>query len=322
MKTVITDNSLCALPIDERARPEYIYKYISALGEAGVKYVEIDFRTVMKMHELPEGIGYIFRLGDPMFRELTTVFDFDYVLMTINDLKENVDIGKTPVIMEFPAIHGLSRQLIRLAQSQVSGPISLARLRGSYPLKTPAEVGEMVWRAKNAVTVPVDICPMNAKRSALDMAVKATMAGVDSLTMCMGRSKNYAAVEDYIFTLMTVHDVLPKEFSLPALCQAEFYHKLVFGERASDCITDMMKLIDHDISHLTNADTGERVKMRVSLKDKMLLRREYLTALQHFIEEEEIPEDIAQEMTDAIHHYDATLYDRELLGGEKSKLLN
>lgn len=322
MKTVITDNSLCTLPIDERARPEYIYRYISALGEAGVKYVEIDFRTVMKMHELPDGIGYIFRLGDPMFRELTAVFDFDYVLVTIQDLKDNVDVGKTPVIMEFPAIHGLSRQLIRLAQSQVSGPVSLARLRGSYPIKTPAEVGEMVWRAKNSVTVPVDICPMNAKKSALDMAVKSTMAGIDSVTMCMGRSKNYASIEDFIFTMMTVHDVLPKEFSLPALCQAEFYHKLVFGGRAGDCITDIMKLIDHDISHLMNTDTGERVKMHVSLKDKMLLRREYLTALQRFTEEEDIPEDIAQEMTDAIHHYDLSLYDQELLGREKSKLLN
>ena len=107
MKTVLTDNSLCTLPIDEHARPQHIYRYIQALAETGVKYVELDFRTVMKMQELPDGVGYIFRLGDPMFAELTQAFDFNYVLVTIQDLKENINVGRTPVIIEFPAIHGL-----------------------------------------------------------------------------------------------------------------------------------------------------------------------------------------------------------------------
>lgn len=94
MKTVIIDNSLCTLPIDEHASPEMISRYIRALAEAGVKYVELDFRTIMKMHELPECVGYIFRLGDPMFAELTQAFDFNYVLVTINDLKDPLHIGK------------------------------------------------------------------------------------------------------------------------------------------------------------------------------------------------------------------------------------
>ena len=131
MKTVIIDNSLCTLPIDERAKPQHIYRYIQALAATGVKYIELDFRTVMKMQELPDGIGYIFRLGDPMFGELTQAFDFNYVLVTMQDLKEHVNVGKTPAIIEFPAIHGLSRQLIRLAQGQISSPISMTRLRGS-----------------------------------------------------------------------------------------------------------------------------------------------------------------------------------------------
>ncbi|MBP0983462.1 MAG: hypothetical protein J6A19_07020 [Oscillospiraceae bacterium] len=322
MKTVITDNSLCTLPIDERAKPEHIFKYIQALAETGVKYVEIDFRTVMKMQELPEGIGYIFRLGDPMFKELTAVFDFSYVLVTIQDLKERVSIGHTPVIMEFPAIRGLSRQLLRLAQGQISGPISMVRLRGSYPVMEPEAVGKMVWQAKNSVTVPIDLCPMNAKKAALDTAIKASRAGIDSLTMCMGRAKNYASIEDYLFALMTIHDVLPKEFSLSALCKAEIYHRLVFGERSTDCITDIMKLIDYDIQNLINADTGEQVKMRVTLKDKMLLRHTYVTALQKFAEEEDIPEDIAADFFDAIAHYDSNCFNPELLRNDKLDLLN
>lgn len=322
MKTVLTDNSLCTLPIDENARPQHIYRYIQALAETGVKYVELDFRTVMKMQELPDGVGYIFRLGDPMFAELTQAFDFNYVLVTIQDLKENINVGRTPVIIEFPAIHGLSRQLIKLAQGQISAPISMTRVRGSYPLMSEGEVGEMVWRAKNAVTVPVDICPMNGKKTALDMAIKASRAGVDSLTMCMGRSKNYAALEDYVFTLMSVHDILPKEISLSAMCRAEMLHHIVFRSRAEDCITDMMRIIDHDIANLTNVDTGDRVKLHVSLKDKMMLRHTYVTALQKFAEEEDIPEDLMADMTDAINHFDFHQFDQEIMYDEKPKLLN
>lgn len=322
MKTVITDNSLCTLPIDEKAKPEHIYRYIRTLAEAGIKYVEIDFRTVMKMKELPDGVGYIFRLGDPMFSELTSVFDFSYVLVTIHDLKEDVYVGDTPVIMEFPAIRGLSRQLLRLAQGQISGPISMARLRGSYPLMDNSAAAEMIWRAKNAVTVPIDLCPMNAKKAALDTAIKSSMAGVDCLTMCMGRAKNYASIEDYLFSLMTIHDVLPKEFSLSAMCRAEVYHRMIFADRSTDCISDIMKLIDYDIANLMNADTGDRVKMRVSLKDKMMLRRTYVTALQRFADEEEIPEDIICEITDAINHFDVPLFDQEIMYGEKKKILN
>lgn len=322
MKTVLTDNSLCTLHIDEHARPQHIYRYIQALAETGVKYVELDFRTVMKMQELPDEVGYIFRLGDPMFAELTQAFDFNYVLVTIQDLKENINVGRTPVIIEFPAIHGLSRQLVKLAQGQISAPISMTRVRGSYPLMSEGEVGEMVWRAKNAVTVPVDICPMNGKKTALDMAIKASRAGVDSLTMCMGRSKNYAALEDYVFTLMSVHDILPKEISLSAMCRAEMLHHLVFRSRAEDCITDMMRIIDHDIANLTNVDTGNRVKLHVSLKDKMMLRHTYVTALQKFAEEEDIPEDLMADMTDAINHFDFHQFDQEIMYDEKPKLLN
>ena len=61
MKTVITDNSLCTLPISDTAKPVHIYKYIEALGEMGVRYVELDFRTVMKMEQLPDNVQYIFR---------------------------------------------------------------------------------------------------------------------------------------------------------------------------------------------------------------------------------------------------------------------
>lgn len=321
MKTVIIDNSLCSLPIDDRAKPGHIYRYIQALTEAGVKYIELDFRTVMKMHELPDGVNYIFRLGDPMFTELTQVFDFNYVLVTVNDMKGSINVGHTPVIFELPAMHSFSRKIIGLAQADISGPITMARYRGSYSLMDGAEAAELVLRAKG-MTVPVDFCPMNAKRTALDTALKLTMSGAESITLSMGRTKNYASLEEYMFTLMSVYSTLPKEFDLAALCKAAAFHKIVFGGRGGDCIGDMMKLIDYDILHLVNADSGDRVRVHVSLKDKMFLRQNYITALQRFIEEEDIPEDIAAEITDAIDHFDVPIFDPALVNDPKNKILN
>lgn len=175
---------------------------------------------------------------------------------------------------------------------------------------------------KSAFTVLIDVCPMDAKRTALDTALKVSNAGVDSMTLCMGKSKSYASLEDFLFTMTMVFNSMPKEYSIPALCKAEAYHRIIFGLKSADRITEIMEHVDYDISHLTNTDTGDRVKMHVSLKDRMMLRRSYVSALQRFAEEEDIPEDIAQEIFDAIDHFDMSLYDQIFVQDEKNKILN
>ena len=323
MKTVITDNSLCTLPIYEGAKPEHIYKYIEALGETGVKYVELDFRTVMKMHELPQDMKYIFRLGDPMFAELTEVYDFSYVLLTINDLKQRLKLSGQPVIMEFPAVNKLSRQMVGLAQSQLSSPISMVRLRGSFSLMTPEDARRYILDCKSTVPVPIDICPMNKFRTALDTAIKFSNARTDSLTMCMGLPKNYASIEEFLFTLMSVYESMPSDFNIAAMCKAAVYHQIVFGPHSSDSIGYIMGLIDRDIFGLRNADTGKRVPMRMALKDRMLLQKNFISALEQFIDKEEIPDDFAYDIEQAIKKYDASLFNTDIMySSEPKKPLN
>ncbi len=322
MKTVITDNSLCTLPICENANPKHIYTYIEALAEAGVKYVELDFRTVMKMNELPEGVNYIFRLGNPMFAELTEVFDFSYTVVTIHDFKERIKLKNTPVIMEFPAISKVSRQLLALAQGQLQSRIEMVRLRGSYSMMSKEEAHRYIYNAKCTLPIPIDICPMNKHKTALDCAVKFSAANVDSLTMCMGLSDNYASIEEFLFTLMSVFEVLPNEFNMAALCKAAVYHQLVFGPHSRDSISHIMRLLDSDIMDLRNADTGRRVPMKVTLKDKMLLRKNFVSALESFIDNEEIPDDFAYDICEAIKRYDASLYNNDILFENKKKILN
>ncbi|MGN1423459.1 MAG: hypothetical protein ACI4XA_08795 [Oscillospiraceae bacterium] len=321
MKTVITDNSLCAFALHDKADPKHIYNYISALADAGVRYVEIDFRTVMKMTELPENIGYIFRMFNPMFAELAEVFDFNYILVTLNNMKKRIRTEQ-PVILEIPGVNTLSNKLFYLAQSQIDGTISEVCLRGPCDLMTPREASRLVHRLKNTVPVPIDVCPLNDNKCALDSAIKLSMASVDSLTLCMGATGKYASIEDFLFTLMSVYEALPKEFDMSALCRAAFYHRLIFRNAGGDSISNIMRLLDYDIHNLTNVDTGGRVRMPVSLRDSQYMRKHFVSAIEKMAREEGIPDDIFADLCAAMKHYDKGLYDEEILYKENKGLLN
>lgn len=320
MKTVIIDNSLCALPFSDDIKPEVIYRYLESLGKAGVKFAEIDFRTVMKMHELPDGIGYIFRLTNPMFAELSSVFDFDYVSVTLNDLKKSCKLH-APVIMEFPGMARVPNELLGIAQRQLSSKIAMVRLRGSYNMMSFQEVSDLVLRAKNAVTVPIDFCPMNARKTAMDIAIKCTLSNADSVTMGMGLPKNFASFEEFLLEMMSFNSSIPQEFNLQEVCRAAVYHKLIFGE-ARDGITQIMELLDRDIESRVNVDTGEKVRVRVRHRDFALLRSNFCSALERMAQQQEIPEELAMEMLDAIKRNDASLYESELSYMPELDLLN
>lgn len=318
MKTVITDNSLCALPIEETARPEHIYKYIQALGEAGIKYVQMDFRTIMRMEELPDGVGYIFSSVDPMFSQLADTFDFDYTLVSFNALQRGVTV-KTPAIIQFPANITLSRRLIKLAEGLIHGQAGAARLAGDFPMMTPEEARDMMNRLKNTVTVPIDICPTNGYKNALDTALKMSAAGSDSVCMTMGVSSRYASFEEYLFSLMAVFGALPENYSMAALCKAAIYHKLVFVGDKSDSITHIMRLLDYDINHLTNTDTGNRVKMRITLRENQLLNSSFVSSMERMLDGEDIPDDIRREIENAVKYFDKGLFNEDILTEENSR---
>lgn len=321
MKTVLTDNSLCAYTLFDDVSPDFIYKYIQSLGEAGIKYVELDFRTLMKLRELPEGMGYIFRLVDPMFLRLTELFDFDYILVTFADVQKKIKTS-VPMMLELPVIDNYSRKILQYAENSMDGRITAVRIRGSYPLMSSEEARTRVERLKNEFPVPLDFCPMNDYKTALDSAVKFTLAGADSVTVTMGVTERYCSLEDYFFTLMSGYDILPTNLKLSPLCTATVYHRNLFRNRNGDGITRYMDILDHDIHFLQNADTGERVRMRMSLKDTEYLHRTFVSALEKMARNEEIPEDIFENINDAIRHYDTEFYSPELFGRKRKGLLN
>lgn len=306
MKTVFIDRSLCSGRLRENVRAEHIFNYIKALADAGVRYVELDFHTIMKLHELPDGIGYIFRMRDPAFAQLMDVFDFSYVTVTLDDIRKRFKLS-APAIMELPARTRLSHGLLRLINSQLDGKTGMIRLCGDFGLMPVQEAAGFVLGLKNSVTVPVDLCPTNDGKTALDSAVKFSLTGADSVTLCTGASRRFASLEEYMFTMMSVYSTIPHDLNLAAVLRASVYRRLVF-DGARDCVGEIMRLIDHDISGLINVDTGEQSKLHVALRDSQLLHRYFATALERMAQEEEIPEDILDEITGALAHFDMTLF--------------
>lgn len=319
MKTVITDRSLSLFPLTEQVSPNHIRSYIEAVRDAGIKYIELDFRTVMKMQELPDGIKYIFRVTDPTFAYLADAFDFDYMLVTLSDLRRPVNTS-VPVIAEVPGM-GVSPGLINMITEQTGGKLAMIRLRGHYPMMTQIQALQYINGLRALVTVPVDICPMNNRRTALDTAIKFSLIGADSISMTIGTSRNYVSFEEFLFTLMSVYDTIPKEFDMSSVCRAALLHNIIF-RNSEDSIPRIMRLLDRDISGLINVDTGERVKLHVALRDTQYLHRTFVSALERLAQEESIPPDILQDMTDAIRHYNVGLFSDKIIQPEKKGLLN
>jgi len=308
----------------DNAPAEYISKYIQSLANAGVRYVELDFRTLMKLQKLPEGIGYIFRLIDPMFLGLTELYNFDYILLTMSDVRRLVKTS-VPVMLEVPAAAEdgcCSRKVLQYAAKLVDGQITAVRIRGAHPLMEIGEAFETVRGLKNEFPVPIDICPTNDRKTALDSAVKFTGAGIDSLTVTMGITEKYCSLEDYFFTLMSTFDALPRELSLSPLCAATVYHRCLFRNRRGDGLMHYMNILDHDINYLRNVDTNKPVKLRMSIKDTEYLHRTFVTALEKMAREEEIPDDLFSDLSSAIREYDGSFYNAELFDRKRRGLLN
>ncbi|MCH5206278.1 MAG: hypothetical protein J1F09_04935 [Oscillospiraceae bacterium] len=321
MKTVLVDNSLCAFTLRDDAEPEHIYNYIRALGEAGVRYVELDFRTLMKLGKLPRGVGYIFRLVDPMFMSLTELYDFDYMLLTFPDLRKNIKTP-IPVMLGFPDNIEPSNKAYQYARHLLDGEITAVRIRRSFDMMSHGEAFGYVNYLKNIFPVPIDICPTNEGKTALDCAVKLSAANIDTLTLTMGHPERFCSLDEYLFTLLTVFDRLPNEYNLSALCKVSVFQRFIFRNCSGDEMLRMMDLLDHDIHFLRNVDTGGRVPLRVTLKAAAYLQKTFVSALDKMAREEEIPEDVFEDLREAMNRFDVSFFNENILRNKRRTFLN
>lgn len=321
MKTALTDNSLCVYPLCDNADPELISGYIRALARTGVDYVELDFRTLVKLKKLPDNVKYIFRMVDPMFLPMTDFYDFGYILLTYNDLKDKIKTD-VPVMLEIPYLKNSISKALRYAKGRVDGNVAALRIRSSFEYGEPFEINSVHKELCDAAApLPIDICPLNEHKTALDAALKFTAAGVSSLTLAAGLPVKYGSLEEYLFTLVSVFDSLPSKINLQGLGGVSVIRSRIFqtGEPALPALLDT---VDRDIRCLKNADTGESVGMRVSLKNSEYLNHAFVSALRKMAECENIPQDLYEDISMAIKHYDRGMFNEELLRKKRTGLLN
>ncbi len=262
MKTVLIDNSLCALTIKDDAEPDDIGRYIGALAQTGVKYVEIDFRALMKLRRLPRGIGYIFRPVDPMFLRFTEIFRFDYVALAVNEIIKRPKIG-IPVMLSLPLPGNFMtrspHEIVQCADNVVDGQVTSVRIRGDFPLISAKDAAQYIDFLKKRVTIPVDICPTNGCMTALNTAISFFGRGTDSITVTMGSSDKYCSLEELMITFLTMYGGCPKDLNMSGLCKAAALHTRVFKSSLSSDIPALVRVFEDDFQFLQNADTGERV---------------------------------------------------------------
>lgn len=311
MKTVLVDNSLCVYSLRDDANSEDICDYIGALAEAGVQYVEMDFRAAMRLRHLPSGIGYIFRPVDPMFLKLAELFDFNYILLTTADINKNIKTD-VPIMLECPLSEDFSPRILDCAQNGIDGNITYFRLRGNFPMADYESVAGWVNVLRGNIIQSVDICPLNEKRTALDSAVKFTASGAESLTLTMGLPKKYCSLEEYCFTLMSVFGVMPDNIKFGPLCRASICQQLIFRNNVS-AIPFLADLLDRDIHSLYNVDTGEKVRIAAQLKDSEYIRNTFVSALERMAENQGMSEELYKCISTAIRHFDNGFYNDELL---------
>ncbi|MBD5113047.1 MAG: hypothetical protein HDT42_11055 [Ruminococcaceae bacterium] len=318
MSTVLIDNSLCVYTLKDSVSGGLIYDYIEALRDAGVRYVELDFRAIMKMDaRLPEGIGYIFRLMDPMFVGLAKELKFDYLLITTTDLEKGIQ-SDIPIMLECQTDDGVAAgRITRVAMQMVDGEITAVRLRKSFPMLSVQ--GSRDWRiaARNAIMLPMDICPMNEGRTALDTALKFTKENVDSLTLTMGSPERYCSMEEYIITLMTVFDALPPNYDLNALCKASVYQNAIFRNGNAVGISRLLNIIDRDSQLLVNADTGKKVNLKAIVRKRHNMRTQYVTALESLARRDNWQPEDYKMITDTLKRFGDSFYSSDLLNCDK-----
>lgn len=262
MRTVIIDNSLCALPISDDAGADDIYFYIEALARMGIRYVELDFRALMKLRHLPEGIGYIFRPVAPMFLKFTELFQFDYIALSITELSKYSELG-VPVLFTLPLpgdfMTKSPKEIIKCAEEAVKGKVTSVRMRGDFPLLSVADAVGYLDFLKKRVAIPVDICPTNGRRTALNTAIQFFNGGADSITVTMGSPDRYCALEELVMTFLMMFGSSPDDLSMPWLSRAAAYHTRVFNSGLVNDIPELVRLFENDFDFLQNIDTGEQV---------------------------------------------------------------
>ncbi len=313
MRKVLTDISLCEGDLIPGAEAKDIYSYIRALGGAGIRYVEINRRTLCKLGKLPRGIGYIFRVTEPEDLKLMKGHNFSYALIRYADLFKNIrpDI---PVMLEMPFVERAYRQMTGYAQSRLGGRITAVRFRDDFGYKTMGEMKRFVAKIKSTMPLPVDFCPKDTEKTALDCAVKFTLSGADCISFTVPRTGRFASLKEYVLLLMMSYGIILDRFDMSEFSRAVVDSELVFNEEESCCKRQNVPYQSRIAS--INAETGKKVFIDPFFNDSFAGKTHFSSALEKMLEKANIDEETSAILVDAVKYYDIDICSDSVLYGK------
>lgn len=319
MKTVLTDISLCAGELFPDAKARDIYRYIKSLASAGIKHAEIDRNILRKLTKLPKGIGYIYRITSREDVDIANNFKFNYALIRYSDLSKNLrpDI---PVMLEMPFVERAYRQMLWFAQSRLGGRITAVRFCDDFGYKTLGEMRRFVAKIRNDIPIPVEFCPINSHKTALDCALKLTFSGADCISFTVPRTNRFAELREYIMTLMGVYRISLDRFDPCGLIGASIYSDIIFREE--ELYPREIRVPYRTITASINADTGEPVPLIPGFMPSEQRNVEYKSALEKMMSKTELDKETSAALVEAVKYYDADICSDSVLYGRHKGLKN
>ena len=258
MKTSLIDSSLVGLSFHIDTRKRDVFLYCSALREAGADFVEVDLQALTHLPRPNGSERYIFRLNSEHEIPLANALPFSYVSVPLR-LSHMIPRLTRPILLD---VHIGSANPIALAKVVAENidltRVALLRLTGDFDgHQNTDDLAYLINAYRSRYAVPIDICPTDQSLCAMSAATSAFFARADTITLRFG-GQGYAALEDFLIALATMHRVLLRSTYVIGISKATIFAS-TFSDIENTNLRALMKiyrLAPKDIRIVDDEKTG------------------------------------------------------------------
>lgn len=240
IRTVIIDNSLCGMKLEDFVFSDAIIAYIEALKDGGVRYIEIDFQILKFLDKSTDVSQMIFRLTHKDDYMLANEYNFAYVCVP-PDYCDQISYITRPVLMEIP-LNGVSpfKIIPILSKKYDMGNVSLLRFVENFNNNSKV-LSKLIHKFRQMYYIPVDICALNNELSAVSAAICAYAVNVDSITLHFGSDLEYGSLENFYVAISNSYGAVVDDKILIGICKAALLYQCITGKSTEQ----LDRLINH-----------------------------------------------------------------------------
>jgi hypothetical protein len=265
MKPVLIDRSLVNTdfadprppkrPNDGHSAQKELFLYVCSLAEAGASYVELDFKSLIRLPKPSGAENYIYRLTAPEEFVMANALNFAYAVLPLKFayVRSRLEL---PVILEIDVGDASDPMAVFNILQLISTNMDLTqfqmlRLTGDFDSATVPAIAS-VYRRRTVI--PLDICPRNGSLTALDSAIAAYRANYDAVTVSFGDNDNFATLEEMLIMLGSMYRIFVSGTYLEGICKASLFSSM-FALHKRTNLSLMMSKYMHTPTSIEKIDT-------------------------------------------------------------------